>query len=490
MHEIVDIDRLKAESVAQIYPVILSGGAGTRLWPLSRASLPKQFFPLVSEKTLFQQTVLRNSEDAAFAAPVVVCNEEHRFVIDEQLRQVGVTPRQILVEPVPRNTGPAIATAALWLVAQDPGAIMLVQPSDHIIGSAADLHQSVVSSLTAAQAGKFVTFGVKPTRAEPGYGYIAAGSAVEGSIVLRTVDRFIEKPDRQHAQRLIESEMFFWNSGIFLLGAQRYLDELERFHPAMLETCRKALDGGKGDLGFFRLDADEFEKAPSLSIDHAVMEHTDRAAVAPIDMDWKDVGSWQALWEASRPDEYGNVIRGSVFLDAVRNSYVHAEDKLVAAIGIENVVVVSMDDAVLVADVSRASDVSGIVKQLQASNRQEAVQHTTSYRPWGAFKTVDRGTRFQVKRITVKPGGQLSLQKHFHRAEHWVVVEGTARVQRGADTLLVAENESIYIPIGTEHRLENPGKVPLHLIEVQSGSYLGEDDIVRLADGTGRAATD
>lgn len=490
MHEIVDADQLKADSLAQVYPVILSGGAGTGLWPLSRASLPKQFLPLVSEKTFFQQTVLRNSEDVAFASPIIVCNEEHRFVIADQLHDIGVRQEQILVEPVPRNTGPAITAAALWLAARDPSAVMLVQPSDHIIGSAAVLHQAVVGSLAAAQSGKFITFGVPPKRAEPEYGYIAVGPPLEGRGMLRAVDRFIEKPNREHAQRLLESELFFWNSRIFLLGAQRYIDELEHLHPAMLDACRKALAGGKSDQGFLRLDANEFGKSPSLSIDHALFERTDRAATALVDMDWKDVGSWSALWEASRPDKYGNVIRGAAFLDSVRNSYVHAGDKLVAAIGIENVVLVATDDAVLVANADRVADVSRIVGQLRSSKRQEAFQHTTSYRPWGAFKTVDRGTRFQVKRITVKPGGQLSLQKHYHRAEHWVVVEGTARVQCGADTLLVSENQSVYIPLGTEHRLENPGKVPLHLIEVQSGSYLGEDDIVRLADGYGRSAID
>jgi mannose-1-phosphate guanylyltransferase/mannose-6-phosphate isomerase len=486
MHEIVDLARLRSKSFTQIHPVILSGGSGTRLWPLSRASLPKQFLPLISEKTLFQETILRNVDDAGFGAPVVVCNEEHRFVIADQLGQIGVQPRQVLLEPVPHNTGPALAVAALWLVEQEPGAIMLVQPADHVIGSVANLHQVVFQGLAAADQGRLVIFGVKPSRPEPGYGYIATGSAIDGAPQVLAVERFIEKPDRETAQRLIDSGRFYWNSGIFLFSAQHYLDELERLHPAMLSACRRALAEGKPDLGFFRLEAAAFAETPSLSIDRAVMEHTEHAAAILVDMAWSDVGCWQALLEAIQPDEHGNVVRGPAFLDSTRNSYVHADGKLVATIGLENVVVVSTDDAILVARADRAADVSDLVRQLREQNRSEAVQHTTAYRPWGAFKTVDHGDRFQVKRITVKPGGKLSLQKHFHRAEHWVVVQGTALVQRGQETMLVAENQSVYIPIGSEHRLENPGKVPLHLIEVQSGAYLGEDDIVRLVDGYGR----
>lgn len=487
MHEIVDLARLKSETLTQIHPVILSGGAGTRLWPLSRASLPKQFLPLISERTLFQETVLRHLDDAGFVAPIVICNEEHRFIIADQLGQVGVTPSQILLEPVARNTAPALTVAALWLIERDPAAIMLVQPSDHVIGSVANLHRAVFQGLSAAAQGRLVVFGVKPSRAEPDYSYICVGEPVGDAGGLLGVERFIEKPDPDAAQRFAESEMFYWNSGIFLFSARHYLEELERLHPAMLEACQRALAEGKPDLGFFRLDATAFQETPALSIDRAVMEHTDRAAAVLVDMTWSDVGSWRGLFEAATPDEQGNVARGPVFLNATKNTYVHADGKLVAAIGLDNIVIVSTDDAILVADANLAGGVSALVEQLQEQNRQEAVQHTTAYRPWGAFKTVDRGERFQVKRITVKPGGKLSLQKHFHRAEHWVVVQGTALVQRGQDVMLVAENQSVYIPIGSEHRLENPGKVPLHLIEVQSGSYLGEDDIVRLVDGYGRA---
>jgi len=486
MHEIVDPERLKSNLESQISPIILSGGSGTRLWPLSRASMPKQFLPLVSEKTMFQETVLRNAMDAGFAAPIVACNEDHRFVITEQLRDIGVEARQIILEPERRNTGPALAVAALWLVEREPDAIMLVQPSDHVIGSVARLHEVVLGGLAAAREGHLVIFGAKPSRPEPRYGYIGAGTPIGADGRLLAVEQFIEKPDADAAQRLVASGKFHWNSGIFLFSVRHYLDELERLHPTMLAACRRALSGAISDQKFLRLDADAFREAPALSIDKAVMEHTDRAAVLFADMGWSDVGSWQALRDVVPADPSGNIVRGAAVLDSTHNSYVHADGKLVATLGLDEMIVVSTDDAILVAKADRASDVSAMIRRLQELNRPEAMQHVTDYRPWGSFKTVDRGDRFQVKRITVKPGGKLSLQKHFHRAEHWVVVQGTALVQRGEETMLVAENQSVYIPIGTEHRLENPGKMPLHLIEVQSGAYLGEDDIVRLVDGYGR----
>lgn len=487
MNELVDLERVQAQSVAQIHPVILSGGAGTRLWPLSRAVYPKQLLPLTSERSLLQETVARSLGDAAFAAPIVICNEEHRFMIDEQLRQIHAQPQQIILEPVARNTGPAIASVALWLMARDPEALMLVQPSDHVIGSTPEFHRAVAKGIPAALAGMLVTFGVKPTRPEIEYGYIQAGPALNGTGGARSVSRFVEKPDRETARRFVESGTFYWNSGIFLLSARHYLDELRRLHPAMLETCTRAVQGGKKDLDFIRLEAIAFSEAPSLSIDRAVMEHTDRAAVVPVEMSWSDIGSWQALREVNVPDDDGNVVHGDVVLDGVRNSYVRSEGNLVAAIGLDDVVIVSTDDATLVAKADCSSDVSRMVELLRRRNRPEPIQHRTCYRPWGYYRTVDAGDRFQVKRIMVKPGAKLSLQKHFHRAEHWVVVHGTALVQRGQDRMLVRENESVYIPIGTEHRLENPGKLPLHLIEVQSGAYLGEDDIVRLSDSYGRA---
>ncbi len=487
MDAIADLARFRVPGTGLIHPVILSGGSGTRLWPLSRAAYPKQLLPLLSERTMLQETALRSLSDAGFAAPVVICNDEHRFLIDEQLRQVGIVPQQILLEPVARNTGPAVAAAALWLMARDPEALMLVQPSDHVIGSVARFHEAVGRGVAAAQAGKLVTFGIKPDRPETGYGYIQIGHALDGGEGVYLVDRFVEKPDRAAAERFVDSGIFSWNSGIFLLGARHFLEDLARLNPDMLAACERAVHKGTDDLGFFRLDAAGLGEAPALSVDRAVMEHTDRAAVVPVDMAWSDLGSWRALQEHGQRDVDGNVVQGDVVLDRVRNSYVRSDSRLVAAIDLDDVVIVATDDAVLVAHAGSAAEVSGVVERLRQRNRPEPLQHTTTYRPWGYYRTVDAGNRFQVKRIMVKPGAKLSLQKHYHRAEHWVVVQGTALVQRGEDRMLVRENESVYIPIGTEHRLENPGKLPLHLIEVQSGPYLGEDDIVRIADNYGRA---
>jgi mannose-1-phosphate guanylyltransferase/mannose-6-phosphate isomerase len=480
--------KFQQQGSAQIHPVILSGGAGTRLWPLSRAAYPKQLLPLVSERTLLQETAARNLSDVGFAAPLLICNEDHRFLVDEQLRQVAIEPQAILLEPIARNTGPAIAAAALWLLARDPDALMLVQPSDHVVADTEAFHRAVMQGIAAAHAGRLVTFGVKPTRPDTGYGYIQAGGALASADGVQSVDRFVEKPNRETAERFLSDGNFLWNSGIFLLSARAYLDELARINPAMLAACERAMQTGEEDLTFFRLDRAAFAEAPSLSIDHAVMEHTNRAAVVPVDMAWSDVGSWHALRDIGNTDGDGNVLQGDVLAEKVTNSYIRSsEGRLVAAVGLDNVVIVATDDAVLVADADSAAQVSGLVTTLRQRNRSEPDQHTTGYRPWGNYRTVDAGDRFQVKRITVKPGGKLSLQKHYHRAEHWVVVHGTAIVQRGEERMIVRENESVYIPIGTEHRLENPGRLPLQLIEVQSGPYLGEDDIVRVADSYGRA---
>lgn len=486
MNAVVEASQVLGQSAFRIHPVILAGGSGTRLWPLSRSAFPKQLLPLMSEHSLLQETVSRNSSELGFAAPVLICNEDHRFLIEDQLRESGIEANKIILEPVARNTAPALASVAVWLLRQDPNAVMLVQPADHSIGAPQVLHGAVQAGLNAVADGKLVTFGISPSHPEPGYGYIKVGPLMDGSDHVRSVDRFVEKPDIETAKQYVESGAYCWNSGIFLLSAQRYLDELRRLHPDMYNACRQAVDDGKDDLGFFRLDAEAFRTAPALSIDHAVMEHTRHAAVVPVDMAWSDLGSWKALREASGSDTDGNVVSGDVLSRDVHNSYLRTEDKLLAVIGLDDVVVVSTDDAVLVAKADRVDEVSRLVEQMKQRNRPEPVSHSTCYRPWGSYRSVDTGDRFQVKRITVKPGAKLSLQKHYHRAEHWVVVHGTALVQRDDESLLLRENESVYIPIGAAHRLENPGKLPLHLIEVQSGSYLGEDDIVRLVDSYGR----
>jgi len=485
MDTVASLSKFHEEGSAQIYPVVLSGGAGTRLWPLSRASYPKQLLQLVSDRSMLQDTVARNLNDIGFAAPLLVCNEDHRFLVDDQLRQI-VAPQVILLEPLARNTGPAIAAAALWLLARDPDALMLVQPSDHIIAAPEAFHAAVMRGLAAAQAGNLVTFGVTPDRPDTGYGYIQGGDTIDGTEGVLGVERFVEKPDLATAQRFVESGAFYWNSGIFLLNARTYIAELSRINPAMLVACEGAIRDGKQEAALFRLGTASFASAPALSIDHAVMEHTTLAAVVPVDMAWSDVGSWPALRGVAPSDGDGNVLHGDVLAHRVHNSYIRSEGRLVAAVGLDDIVVIATEDAVLVADAGAAAEVSGVVATLREQNRPEAQQHVVCHRPWGDYRTVDAGDRFQVKRITVKPGEKLSLQKHYHRAEHWVVVCGTAIIECAGKQVLVSENESFYIPIGAEHRLENPGKVPLQIIEVQSGAYLGEDDIVRLSDSYGR----
>jgi mannose-1-phosphate guanylyltransferase/mannose-6-phosphate isomerase len=464
-----------------LHPVILSGGSGTRLWPLSRAALPKQLLPLAGERTMLQETVQRLSGIAGIGAPLVVCNNDHRFLIAEQMREIGVEPLGIFLEPVGRNTAPAAAVAALTLLKRDPAAVMLLLPADHLIDDVPAFHAAVAEGTKAVAAGCLVTFGIVPDSPHTGYGYIQRGAAMAGTAA-NQVARFVEKPNAATARSFLASGDYFWNSGMFLFSARQFLDELEKFRPDIPAACRRALEGGEHDLDFCRLDKAAFAGCPSDSIDYAVMERTAHAAVVPASMGWNDIGAWSALWDVGGKDEHGNVVRGDVYLDGVEDSYVRAESRMVAAIGVSDLLVVETADAILVADKSRAQDVKKVVDYLKAQGRSEHEFHTRVFRPWGWYEGIDMGDRFQVKRIMVKPGQKLSLQMHHHRAEHWVVVSGTARVTRGDQVELLTEDQSTYIPLGTTHRLENPGKVPLHLIEVQSGSYLGEDDIVRFED--------
>lgn len=471
--------------MSELLPVILSGGSGTRLWPLSREAYPKQFLPLVGERSMLQDTWLRVA--ALAPAPLVIANEEHRFMVAEQLRQVGCTPRAIVLEPVGRNTAPAIAIAALEASADGADPLLLVLPSDHVVRNAPGFRAAVQRALPAARDGRLVTFGIVPTGPETGYGYILAGGGkAEAGEGVRAVARFVEKPDLATAEQYVASGEYFWNSGMFLFRASRYLEELGRYQPAMLDACRAALAAARRDSEFVRLPKALFAACPSDSIDYAVMEKTDAASVLPVDVGWNDVGSWSALWEVAEQDGDGNAHHGDVLARGCRNTLAWGDHRLVALLGLQDVVVVDTADAVLVAHRERVQEVREIVAALKAGNRPQATWHRKVYRPWGSYDGIDVGARFQVKRITVKPGAALSLQMHHHRAEHWIVVSGTARVTRGEEVFLLGENQSTYIPLGVKHRLENPGQVPLELIEVQSGSYLGEDDIVRFEDVYGR----
>jgi len=471
----------------RIYPVILSGGAGTRLWPLSRALYPKQFIRFVDglEGSLLQATARRLVPATGFERPTVICNVDHRFLVRDELGAIDVTPKRIFLEPVGRNTAPAIATAALAHVAEDPDAILAVMPSDHVIRNEKAFVRAVLNAAEFAQSGHLMLLGVRPTAPHTGYGYIRQGVAIEGGgDAAFTVDAFREKPDAVTAEKYLTEGGHYWNSGIFVLHGQTFLAEMGRLAPDILAPTTSALESAKEDLGFLRLDEAAFTQSPSISVDYAVMEKTDKAAMLPLDVGWNDVGSWSALYDLAERDGEGNAINGgaSDLLEDTRDCYIHSERSLVATLGLENLVIVDTPDALLVADKGRAQDVGRLVAKLKERNRTEHAQHVREHRPWGYFEPLNIGPRFQVKRLFVKPGGKLSLQMHHHRSEHWVVVKGTAKVTIGDTVKLVGENESAYITATQWHRLENPGKVPLEIIEVQLGTYLGEDDIIRSED--------
>lgn len=470
--------------LTKILPVIMSGGSGSRLWPLSRQLNPKQFLPLANDLSMLQVTIQRlNGIDTAL--PLLICNEQHRFLAAEQLRQLNLEQANILLEPVGRNTAPAIALAALQACSESDDPILLVLAADHLIQDVDAFQTCIQTALPLAQDGKLVTFGIVPTHAETGYGYIEQG--IDVGVGGFKVSRFVEKPDLITAQEYLANGSYFWNSGMFMFRASRYLQELEAFRPDILAACRAALAGGSQDMHFTRVDEAAFAACPDDSVDYAVMEKTSDAVMVPLDAGWSDIGSWAALWDVSDKDEQGNVFKGDVLNQRSNNTYVHADSRLVATVGLNDLVIVETKDAVLVAHKDHVQDVKKIVEQLKSGARTEHINHREVYRPWGVYDSVDNGHRYQVKRITVKPGAKLSVQMHHHRAEHWIVVSGTAKVTNGERTYLVCENESTYIPIGQIHALENPGVIPLELIEVQSGSYLGEDDIVRFEDKYGRA---
>ena len=467
-----------------IVPVIMAGGTGSRLWPLSRQLHPKQFLKLCGDSTLLQQTLARlNGLDTA--APLIICNEDHRFLVAEQIRQIKLQGAGILLEPVGKNTAPAIALAALHACQEGQDPVLLVLAADHYIADEAEFRDVVNSASQLAEQGKLVTFGIVPTHAETGYGYIQRGVAF--SQTGYQVVRFVEKPNREKAEAYLQSGDYYWNSGMFMFKASAYLKALSEFRPDILDACKKALQQGQKDMDFIRINADAFIQCPEDSIDYAVMEKTNDAAVIPLNAGWSDIGSWSALWEIGNKDAHGNVSKGDVLALNTNNCLIHADHKLVATVGVDNLVVVETKDAVLVVHKDCVQDVKKVVEAIKKDGRHEHINHREVYRPWGVYDSVEAGERYQVKRITVKPGAKLSVQMHHHRAEHWVVVSGTAKVTNGEKTFLVTENESTYIPIGEIHALENPGKIPLELIEVQSGSYLGEDDIVRFDDKYGRS---
>jgi mannose-1-phosphate guanylyltransferase/mannose-6-phosphate isomerase len=466
-------------------PVILSGGSGSRLWPLSRAMHPKQFLSLGGDQSLFQRTLSRLAAiQNGPLTPIVVSNEDHRFLVAEQCRALDISPQTILLEPIGRNTAPAIAAAVLKSLATGKDELLLVLPADHVFDDLEALHEAFEKGAPAARDGRIVTFGIIPNKAETGYGYIRVA---EKSDEIQAVQEFVEKPDLFTAEQYLSDGRYYWNSGMFLFEASSMLAQLSEYAPKVLDAVQAALSNAKEDLDFTRLDAIAFAAAENISIDYAVLERSNQVSVVPLDAGWNDIGSWSAVWEVAEKDAQGNASHGDVMLEATRNAYVHAEHRMVSVLGLDDVIVVETADAVMVAAKDKAQDVKLLVDRIKQSARTEATNHRKVYRPWGAYDSIDQGPRYQVKRITVAPGQKLSVQMHHHRAEHWIVVTGTAKVSIGDKQILLTENQSTYIPIGVVHALENPGKIPLEMIEVQSGTYLGEDDIVRFEDRYGRA---
>jgi mannose-1-phosphate guanylyltransferase/mannose-6-phosphate isomerase len=471
-----------------ITPVILCGGNGTRLWPLSRDLYPKQLLALTGDNTLLQQTALRLADMEEVGPPLILCNENHRFLVAEQLHRIGIEAAAIILEPVGRNTAPATALAALHANGYADDTTLLILPADHLVRDIEAFRKFVVQGQTVARKGRLVTFGIVPVSPETGYGYIKKGAKIHDSAKAAfVIAQFVEKPDIATAVKYFADGSYSWNSGMFMFQASVFIDELKTHNRTMYDQCWHALAGAKKDLDFIRIDNDAFYACPSDSIDYAVMEKTRKGVVIPIDVGWNDIGSWSALWEVGHQDDNSNVTHGDVLLEDTKNSFIYGDSRLVATIGIDDLIIVETVDAVLVALKDRVQDVKKIVTRLKTNGREEANLHRRVFRPWGSYEGVISGERFQVKLITVKPGAILSLQMHHHRAEHWVVVRGTARITKGEDVFFLSENQSTYIPLGVTHRLENPGVIPLELIEVQSGSYLGEDDITRFEDNYGRA---
>ncbi len=467
-------------------PIILSGGSGTRLWPLSRKLYPKQFFPLYSDKTLFQDTILR-VKSFEENLPIIICNEEYRFIVAENIQNIGCKARNIVLEPTGRNTAPAIACAALIAIKDsnnDNDPVLMVLPADHIIKDISAFADAALNAKKLAEKGHMVTFGIKPTYAHTGYGYIELGKSIEKNA--NEISQFKEKPDKETAEKFIKSGKYLWNSGMFCFKASIYLAELKKYQPKLLEYAKNAVENSKTDLDFDRLEKQSFEQCPNIAIDYAVMEKTKLGVVVSLDAGWSDIGSWDSLWESLEKDENNNAHKGDVIIKNCKDSYIYSENKLIASIGVKDLIIVDTQDALLVANKDNAQDVKIIAEQLKQEKRDELLQHKTIYRPWGHYSCISSGERHQTKRISVKPNAKLSLQKHMHRSEHWVVVRGVAKVTKGDETFILSENESVYIPIGVVHALENPGKIDLEIIEIQTGSYLGEDDIIRLEDIYGR----